>query len=53
MRFDRHHKGNGFASQQITPDTPAIQVISKRYFAGRGDAPVVRDVRPGRDGWFR
>jgi len=46
-------KGNGFASQQVTPETPAVQAISKRYFAGQGDAPVVRDVRPGRDRWFR
>jgi hypothetical protein len=46
-------KGNGFASQQITPDTAAVQAISKRYFAGQGDAPVVKDVRPGREGWFR
>lgn len=46
-------KGNGFASQQLTPETPAVQAISKRYFAGQGDAPVVKDVRPGREGWFR
>jgi DNA (cytosine-5)-methyltransferase 1 len=44
-------KGNGFASQQLTAETPAVQAISKRYFAGQGDAPVVRDVR--REGWFR
>ena len=46
-------KGNGFASQQLTPETPAVQAISKRYFAGQGDAPVVKDIRPGREGWFR
>jgi DNA (cytosine-5)-methyltransferase 1 len=46
-------KGNGFASQQLTSQTPAVQTISKRYFAGQGDAPIVRDERPGRDGWFR
>jgi len=46
-------KGNGFASQQLTPETPAVQTISKRYFAGQGDAPIVKDVRPGREGWFR
>lgn len=46
-------KGNGFASQQLTSETPAVQTISKRYFAGQGDAPIVRDERRGRDGWFR
>ena len=46
-------KGNGFASQQLTPETLSVQAISKRYFAGQGDAPIVRDVRPGRKGWFR
>jgi DNA (cytosine-5)-methyltransferase 1 len=46
-------KGNGFASQQLTPETVSVQTISKRYFAGQGDAPIVRDTRPGREGWFR
>ena len=46
-------KGNSFASGQITPDTKSVQAITKRYFAGQGGNPVVKDVRPGREGWFR
>jgi DNA (cytosine-5)-methyltransferase 1 len=46
-------KGNGFASQQITGDTEAVQAITKRYFAQQGDNPVVKDEREGREGWFR
>lgn len=34
-------KGNGFISQKLTPDTPSVQAITKRYFAGQGDNPVV------------
>lgn len=34
-------KGNGFISQQLHPDTPSVQAITKRYFAGQGDNPVV------------
>ena len=30
-----------------------MQAITKRYFAGQGDNPVVKDTRPGREGWFR
>jgi len=52
--WDRQRaRGNSFASQQITPETQSVQAITKRYFAGQGDNPVVKDVRPGREGWFR
>jgi DNA (cytosine-5)-methyltransferase 1 len=52
--WDRQRaRGNSFASQQITPETHSVQAITKRYFAGQGDNPVVKDVRPGREGWFR
>jgi DNA (cytosine-5)-methyltransferase 1 len=46
-------RGNSFASQQITPATTAVQAITRRYFAGQGGNPVVKDVRPGREGWYR
>lgn len=35
-------KGNGFVSQQITTDSPSIGTITKRYFAGQGQHPVVQ-----------
>jgi hypothetical protein len=39
---DQQAKGNGFVSQQITPDSPSIGTIAKRYFAGQGQHPVVK-----------
>jgi DNA (cytosine-5)-methyltransferase 1 len=39
---DQQAKGNGFVSQQITPDSPSIGTITKRYFAGQGQHPVVK-----------
>lgn len=44
-------KGNGFASQQLTEETVRVQAISKRYFAGQGDCPVVK--HPTEPGTFR
>jgi site-specific DNA-cytosine methylase len=35
-------KGNGFASQQITADSPVVGTITKRYFAQQGSAPLVK-----------
>ena len=35
-------KGNGFVSQQITADSPSVGSITKRYFAGQGQHPVVK-----------
>jgi DNA (cytosine-5)-methyltransferase 1 len=35
-------KGNGFVSQQITADSPSVGCITKRYFAGQGQHPVVK-----------
>lgn len=34
-------RGNGFISQKLDPSTPSVQAITKRYFAGQGDNPVV------------
>jgi DNA (cytosine-5)-methyltransferase 1 len=35
-------KGNGFASPQITADSPTVGTITKRYFAQQGQHPVVK-----------
>ena len=39
---DQAAKGNGFVSQQITSDSPSVGAITKRYFAGQGQHPVVK-----------
>jgi DNA (cytosine-5)-methyltransferase 1 len=39
---EQQAKGNGFVSQKITPDSPSIGAITKRYFAGQGQHPVVK-----------
>jgi DNA (cytosine-5)-methyltransferase 1 len=39
---DQTAKGNGFASQQITVDSFSSGSITKRYFAGQGQNPVVK-----------
>lgn len=35
-------KGNGFVSQRITADSASVGAITKRYFAGQGQHPVVQ-----------
>lgn len=46
-------KGNGFVSQQVTADTSHVQAITKRYFAGQGDNPVVaHPTKPDTFRWF-
>lgn len=46
-------KGNGFASQQVTADSPMVGTITKRYFAQQGQHPVVKHpTLPNTHRWF-
>jgi DNA (cytosine-5)-methyltransferase 1 len=46
-------KGNGFASQQVTADSPTVGTITKRYFAQQGQHPVVKHpTLPNTHRWF-
>jgi DNA (cytosine-5)-methyltransferase 1 len=44
-------KGNGFVSQRITADSSSVGAITKRYFAGQGQHPVVQ--HPNKPGTYR
>ena len=44
-------KGNGFASQSYTEDSPYVGTITKRYFAQQGGNPVI--AHPEKEGVFR
>jgi DNA (cytosine-5)-methyltransferase 1 len=46
-------KGNNFASQRVCAASQSVGTISKRYFAGQGDAPVLaHPTKPETFRWF-